>query len=81
MAARTGIRALRGRIAESQIKRRDIARVLCLSESALSMYLRGLRPMPKGMEEQILEALDLLERAECAAQEARERVLSEEDCA
>lgn len=49
-----------------------------MERSALSRYLNGTRPMPNGMEARIHATLDKLERAEQAAQEARERVLEEE---
>ena len=42
----------------------------------LNRYLRGIRPMPEGLEARINAALGLRERAEQAAREARERVLA-----
>ena len=66
-----------GLIAEAGIRRQDIAAQLGYSETMFSLYLHGRRPAPEGFEGQVLAALDLLERADKAAQEARERVLAE----
>ena len=54
-----------------------VAVALGIDPSLLGRYLRGIRPMPKGMEAKIHATLDRIERAERAAQEARERVLAE----
>ena len=68
---------IHGRIAEIGLRQADLAAHMGIHETLLNAILRGRRPMPAGMEERIHAALDLLERAERAAQEARERVLAE----
>ena len=71
------LRKLMGLITEAGIRRQDIAAQVGYSETMLSLYLHGRRPAPEGFEGQVLAALDLLERAERAGQEARARVLAE----
>ena len=68
---------LRARIAEAGIRRQDIANYLGYSESMFSYYLNDKRPAPENFEDRVSAALDRLEAAERAAQEARERVLAE----
>ena len=70
---------LRGRIAEAGIRRQDIAAQMVYSETMFSLFINGRRPALEGFEERVLAVLDKLERAERAAQEARERVLAEGD--
>ena len=77
MASVSDIGSLRGRIAETGIKRQEVAALLGYSDSMFSLYLNGRRPAPQGFEPRVCAALDRLERAEQAAQEARERVLAE----
>ena len=71
------LRKLMGLIAEAGIRKQDLATQLGYSETMFSLYLHGKRPAPDGFEGHVLEALDLLERAERAGQEARARVLAE----
>ena len=47
-----------------------------IEPTLFSRILRGIRPMPEGFEERVHAALDRLEAAEKAAQEAREKVLA-----
>ena len=54
-----------------------VARAMGIHEATLSRYLRGLRRVPKGFEERVNATLELMERAEQAADEARARVLAE----
>ena len=72
------ISQLRGRIAESGIRRQDLAEQLGYSESTFSLYMTGKRPAPDDFAEKLLDALDRLERAEAAAREARQKVLEGE---
>ena len=44
--------------------------------TAFSRILRGLRKPPAGFEDRVYEAIDALECAEMAAEEARRRVLA-----
>ena len=59
------------------ISQERVALEIGVDPTLFSRILRGLRPMPEDFEEQVMEALDLLERAEKAGQRARERVLRE----
>ena len=77
MATLNGTKRLRGRIAEAGIRRQDIAAQMGYSETMFSLFINGRRPTPEGFEERVLAVVDMLERAERAAQEARERVLAE----
>ena len=71
------LRKLRGHIAEAGLKRQDLAALLGFSETMFSLYLNGRRPAPPDFEANVYAAIDRLETAEKAAQEARERVLAE----
>ena len=68
---------IKGRIAEAGVRRRDVARAVGYSESMFSLILQGDRTMPPDFEARVHAALERLEAAEKAAQEARERVLAE----
>lgn len=68
---------LRNSISHSTISQERLARALGIEPTQFSRILRGLRPMPEDLPARIHAALDRLERAEQAAQEARERVLAE----
>ena len=72
-----GISRLRARIASLGIRHVDVAAHLGIHPTLLSAILNGRREPPEGFEERVMEALDLLERAEKAAQRERERVLRE----
>ena len=56
---------------------RALAGLLGYSESLFSLYINGRRPAPENFEERVQAALDLLEHAERAAKEARDRVLAQ----
>ena len=79
MNTSSDIPSIRARIAYLDLTREQVALAMGMERSSLSRYLNGTRPMPEGMEARIHAALDKLERAERAAQEARERVLAEEE--
>ena len=66
-----------GRIAEIGVVQADVAVHLGIHPTLLNAMLRGRRSMPEGFEERVHAALDRLEAAEKAAEEARERVLAE----
>ena len=68
---------IKGRIAEAGIRRRDVAHAVGYSESMFSLILQGDRTMPPDFESRVRVAVDRLEAAAEAAQEARERVLAE----
>lgn len=63
-------------MAGAGVTQERVAMVVGLERSALSRYLRGVRPFPAGLPERIHHALDVLEAAEQAADEARQKVLS-----
>lgn len=64
-------------MAEIGVTQQDVARQIRVSVTSLNLYLKGRRQAPSGFESRVLAALDLLERAEQAAEEARRRVLEE----
>ena len=76
-ALRQGVDAIRARMAILGISQERFALAMGYERSAISRYLSGTRPMPEGFKERVTAALDLLEVAERAAAEARERVLAE----
>ena len=65
------------RIALSGLTQDAVAAQAGIHPSALSRVLRGLRPPPQGFEKRVNAALDVLEAAERAAEEARSRVLAQ----
>ncbi len=79
MPVTSEISSIRGLIAEAQLKRQDIAELLGYSESLFSLYINGRRPPPEGFEKNVRWAIERLKRANQAAEEARERVLSEDE--
>ena len=66
-----------GRIAEIGVVQADVAVYLGIHPTLLNAILRGRREAPDGFEARVHAALDRLETAERAAEEARERVLAE----
>ena len=68
---------IKGRIAEAGVRRRDVAHAIGYSESMFSLILQGDRTLPLDFDSRVRAAIDRLETAEKAAQEARERVLAE----
>ena len=68
---------LRGRLAELGVTQQDLADHLGINPTLLNHILKGRRPPPPDFFEKVNVALDRLERAEKAAQEAKERVLNE----
>ena len=53
-----------------------VARVLGIPITTFRDYIEGYRPLPDGFESRFRAALDLVERADRAAEEARSRVLA-----
>ena len=66
---------IRSRILQAGITQDRVAREARISSTVLSRVLRGLRDMPDGFEERVLAAIDLLEKADQAAEKERQRVL------
>ena len=71
--------SLRGLIAEARLKRQDIAELMGLSEAKFSRYINERRTAPPGFTQELMKAIDLLKKAESAAQEAREKVLAQDE--
>ena len=69
--------AIRQRLGAFRLSQWTLANAVGVGQATLNQWLTNTRPMPSGMEARIHAALDVLERAERAAQEARERVLAE----
>ena len=65
------------RLIEIGITQERLAVVLGIDPSLLGRYLRGIRPMPEGMESRIHAALDLLEEEKRVAAEAVEKLQAE----
>ena len=68
---------IRGRIAEVGVRKADLARELGIDASAFSAVLNGRRTRPADFARRVTAALDRLEKAERAADKARQRVLKE----
>ena len=64
------------RVATSTVTQEAIAVQVGIDQTAFSRILRGLREPPAGFEDRVYEAIDVLECAEMAAEEARRRVLA-----
>ncbi len=77
LTVRKGMNRLRGRLAELGVTQQDLADLLGINPTLLNHILKGRRPPPPDFFEKVNAALDLLEAAEKAAQEAKEKVLNE----
>ncbi len=71
------VATIRDRIRLLGISQERVAQAAGYDPTLFSRYLRGLRPPPPDFFEKVNAALDRLERAEKAAQEAKEKVLNE----
>ena len=69
---------IKRRMIEFGVTNESLGLRLKMSPSLISRYLRGVRPMPEGFESRCHLVLDLIEKAEIAAAEARARVWGEE---
>ncbi len=67
---------LRARLATLRVRHVDIAHQLGIHPSLLSAFLNERRELSPDFEKRITAAVDLLEEAEKAAQEARQRILA-----
>ena len=67
---------IRGRIAEVGITQHDLADAIGIHATLLNHILKGRRPPPADFFERVNAALDRLEAAKKAANEAWERVLA-----
>ena len=75
MIPESSFRTLLGRIAELGVRKSDVAQQLGLDPTAFSAILNGRRTPPADFGPRVTAALDRLERAEQAADKARQRVL------
>ena len=77
-----GLSLLRARVRAAPITQERLAIAVGMNPAAFSRVLRGLRPIPKSMPdfaERVEAAIHRAETAETAAEEARQRVLAEEE--
>ncbi len=70
---------LMGRISELRLRQGNLAAYLEMSPTLLNAILRGRRPTPENFESHISKTLDRFERAEHAAEQARDKVMQETD--
>ena len=69
------INHLRGRMAELGVTQQDVADALGLNVTQLNHILKGRRTPPADFKRRVTAALNRLERAEQAADRARQKVL------
>ena len=69
---------IRDRIALAGTTQERVAQAVGIEPSLFSRILRGLRQPPEGFESRVRAALDRMEAAERAADEARRRFLAGE---
>ena len=72
----TSVQAIRVRLTKLGVPQHALARALGVSQATLSLWLNGYRQPPPGFEAAAHAELDLRERAERAANEARAGVLA-----
>ena len=68
---------LRTRLIQMGLTQERVAVALGIDPSLLGRYLRGIRPMPEGMEARIHAALDEMEEEKGVAAEAVEKLRAE----
>ena len=71
------MRDIRARIAQAGVTHRRVATLAGYHPTAFSRHISGDGPPPDDFIERVHEAIDVLECAEMAAEEARRRVLAE----
>lgn len=69
--------AIRSRLAALDVSQHALARALGVSQATLSLWLNGYRKPPPEFEAAAMAELDVMERAERAATEARAEALAE----
>ena len=77
VSSSANVKRLRVRLFELGVTQQDLADLLGINPTLLNHILKGRRPPPPGFFEKANAALDRLERAEKAGQEAKEKVLNE----
>ena len=73
---RTFDKSLKVELARRGLTQAPVAELLGLSPTTFRCYILGYRPLPPGFRQRFDAALDLVERAEQAAAEARRKVLA-----
>lgn len=73
---RTFDKSLKIELARRGLTQAPVAGALGVSATTFSSYIQGYRPLPVGFRKRFHAALDLVERAEAAADEARRKVLA-----
>ncbi len=73
---RTFDRSLKVELARRGLTQAPVAELLGVSPTTFRCYILGYRPLPPGFRKRFAAALDLVERAEQAADEARRKVLA-----
>ena len=68
---------IRTRLIQMGLTQERVAVALGIDPSLLGRYLRGIRPMPEGMEARIHAALDEMEEEQRVAAEAVEKLRAE----
>lgn len=69
-------KSLKIELARRGLTQAPVAEVLGVSGTIFRSYLQGYRPLPAGFRKRFRAAMDLVERAEAAADEARRKVLA-----
>lgn len=73
---RTFDKSLKVELARRGLNQAPVAEALGLSATTFRSYIQGYRPLPDGFRKRFCAAMDLVERAEAAAEEARREVLA-----
>ena len=76
MRRRTFDKSLKIELARRGLTQAPVAEVLGLSATTFRSYIQGYRPLPPGFRKRFGAAMDLVERAEAAAEKARRTVLA-----
>lgn len=63
----------------AKVTQEQVAEVLGIERTVFSRTLRGLRNMPQGFEEKVNRAIELVAKADQAAEDARKQVLHSVD--
>ena len=72
---KAGLEELRLEIARAQVKRKDVAEKLGMTESRLSRILAGLSPAPADFKTECLDAIEIVQAADRAARAAWQSVM------
>ena len=73
---RTFDNSLKVELARRGLTQASVAEALGVSPTTFRSYIQGHRPLPSGFSERFRAAMDLVERADAAAEQARRNVLA-----